>query len=85
MSKGPKCRCHAYPYPHRWGGGKCVKWFAVEEVFDEGVECLSCSMRRTSREPHGEITRSCVLLDAWNAGENVSPEQCPGLSTIVNL
>lgn len=27
MRKGPSpCKCHAYPFPHREGGGECSKF-----------------------------------------------------------
>ena len=39
------CRCSAYPFPHRFGGGKCNGRQIAEKYFENtwgGGECKTC-------------------------------------------
>lgn len=37
------CRCFAYDFPHRFGGGKCDGYSIVREKFG-GVQCQQCNL-----------------------------------------
>lgn len=73
-----QCTCSAYPFPHRWGGGKCDKLNAVEIVFTAALPCHECPYLHQEKEPHGELTAWCEVLDG-----KAEPEDCQGLSTVV--
>lgn len=79
-SQTPICKCDAYPFPHRWGAGKCDKWDAVEQVAETAVSCQGCQYQIKSTEPHGETTFSCFLLENQ---EYQDPKDCTGISTVV--
>ena len=78
-----QCKCSAYPFPHRWGGGKCDKWSAVEFVWENSSRCRDCTYFRTETAPHGERIAWCDLLDRAGITAAVQPEMCPELELAV--
>ena len=50
--KAKPCRCEAYPFPHRWLGGACLKeQIARDREIDESDRWLEDMMRRPRRNP----------------------------------
>lgn len=47
---------------------------AVEDAFEEGLLCSDCPLCVRQREPHGEKTRSCQVLNGY-----ADEQQCPGV------
>lgn len=41
------CRCPAYPFPHRFGGGRCTGLFLIQEHWNlywgQSEECQNCN------------------------------------------
>jgi hypothetical protein len=74
------CHCSAYAFPHRFKGGKCDGWDAVERVFENGSACRDCKLYEEQREPHGELTGICMLLETQ---DQARPEDCPGIELVV--
>lgn len=77
------CTCSAYPYKHRWKGGKCTGWQAVEKVWEEENDacrdCSLCTYFKGDRETPDEF--ECSLLEKLYNG--AKPEDCPGLDRVV--
>lgn len=41
------CTCHAYRYPHRFGGGRCTGVWVVDEAWNKnwgGGDCRHCNL-----------------------------------------
>lgn len=55
------CRCKAYNFPHRFGGGKCTGKIIAQNQFENnfpGGECANCMLKNNSEEyPYCEVDR----------------------------
>lgn len=68
------CRCGAYPFPHRFGGGKCTGHHLASEAWYQGCgghlrPCKDCN----------EAGDSCAVVDGRE-----SPECCEAWQEYVN-
>lgn len=43
------CRCAAYSFPHRWGGGRCDGYAVALQCWNNRTHCANCN----SRSPDG--------------------------------
>lgn len=66
------CRCDAYRFPHRFGGGSCCGFSVVEETWEsnygQGV-CADChNLNQTEEVPYCEVIvgqERTNLCPAW--------------------
>lgn len=57
------CRCAAYDFPHRFGGGKCSGYWLAFQCFENRLMCNGC------------INLHAGGCDVIN--ETESPKECP--------
>lgn len=61
LAKGEyTCKCGAYKFPHRFGGGKCTGRWIVRNTWEEydgfGQSCMQCNSRNdTDGIPYCEV------------------------------
>lgn len=63
------CRCRAYRFPHRFGGGRCSGSFIASQQLEQhwgGGDCASCNCLSTDEGP---------VCDVVDGREHVS--ECP--------
>ena len=63
------CTCHAYKFPHRFGGGRCNGFFVIDDYWQGhygGGECTSCNLLCDDGE------RTCQVVDGQE-----SVTECP--------
>ncbi len=41
------CKCPAYSFPHRLGGGACNGYFLAQECFENCIHCARCDLHDT--------------------------------------
>jgi len=73
------CNCIAYPFPHRFGGGKCTGQQIAEAYFqDHGGygHCVDCHCFTRERGAFGAI--SCQVVDGQE-----SPLQCGKVQELI--
>ena len=76
------CHCPAYKFPHRYGGGLCTKWSAVEEVWNTEDVCSACPYKTHNTGGRDEPPSSyCDLLEY---SKKANPSDCPGFERIVD-
>lgn len=64
------CRCPAYDFPHRFGGGKCTGISEVQKCWENKIYCRQC------------IAFSDYGCDVINGQEH--PRECPYVQDIEN-
>ena len=66
--KDSTCICSAYPFPHRWGSGKCPSpWEICEEchepaegiLIDEGIGAYECHGARGVHHAYARVSECC--------------------------
>ena len=63
------CKCNAYKFPHRFGGGRCNGFFVVDDYWQGhygGGECARCNLLCDDGE------RTCQVVDGQE-----SVTECP--------
>lgn len=61
------CTCHAYRFPHRFGGGRCRGFWVVDEQWSESYgygDCRNCnSLNTTEGQPYCEVVEGQERID----------------------
>lgn len=80
-SKEVQCRCTAYPFPHRCGGGKCSgeDWAETYRIYS-GSGCEACNCYRGQSEScdvgsGAESVEHCeAYMEVIRSGRNPVPD-----------